>query len=162
AAALGVTEVALQTVYLPELSGALLNELRATLRALRLRPVLSWGHPDGLNGGKLPERVESLHKAMRAAHALGSPLVRLVCGNQFTFLEPASDRISRLVPILRSVADEASSMGLTLAVENHADFTMVDLVRLVEAVGGERLGICFDTGNAVRVGDDLLAAARLA
>jgi sugar phosphate isomerase/epimerase len=35
---------------------------------------------------------------------------------------------------------------------------MVDLAAMVEAVGADNLGICFDTGNAVRVGDDLFDA----
>jgi 3-oxoisoapionate decarboxylase len=162
AKALGVSEVALQTIYLPSLGDAGLAGLAGALRERGLRAVLSWGHPDGLKGGLAPDRVGELLQAMRAAAALGSPLVRLVCGNHFTFTTPADDRIARLTPMLRDLADEAAALGLVLAIENHADFRMRDLVQLVEGVGSDRLGICFDTGNAVRVGDDVLDAARLA
>ncbi|MCB1489236.1 MAG: sugar phosphate isomerase/epimerase, partial [Bauldia sp.] len=55
-----------------------------------------------------------------------------------------------------------ADLGLTLAIENHADLAMADLAHLVRTVGADNLGICFDTGNAVRVGDDLLDAARVA
>jgi sugar phosphate isomerase/epimerase len=132
------------------------------LRTRGLRAALSWGHPDGLKGGTAPERVDELRQAMRAAAALGCAVVRLVCGNHFTFTTPVDDRMARLAPMLRDLADEAVALGLVLAIENHADFRMGDLVRLVEGVGSDRLGICFDTGNAVRVGDDLIDAARLA
>ena len=45
-----------------------------------------------------------------------------------------------------------------LALENHGDLTADELERLVEQVGDLR--VCFDTANALRVGDDVAAAAR--
>lgn len=160
--ALGVDAVSLQTVYLPDLAPEAIAPLRAGLASRGLGAVLAWGHPDGLQGGASPERVSALRRLLPAAAALGCATVRLVCGNQFTWALPKEERIARLVPILRDLAAEAAALGLTLAVENHADLAMRDLVGLVEAVGSDRLGICFDTGNAVRVGDDLLAATRIA
>jgi sugar phosphate isomerase/epimerase len=96
------------------------------------------------------------------AKAVGCSLVRLVCGNHFTWKVPVGERTERLTPILRRFNDEAKELGLSLAVENHADFPMRDLVALVKSVGDPNIGICLDTGNAVRVGDDLMDAARLA
>jgi sugar phosphate isomerase/epimerase len=160
--ALGVGTVSLQTVYLPELTPDTIAALRAELAALSLRPVLAWGHPAGLAGGEDPAKVEELSRLLPRAKALGCSLVRFVCGNQFTGKLPVAARIERLTPILRRLSGEAAGLDLTLAVENHADFRMQDLVTLVRGVGAANLGICFDTGNAVRVGDDLLDAARLA
>jgi sugar phosphate isomerase/epimerase len=160
--ALGVDSVSLQTAYLPELTPDAIAVLKGELAARGLAAVLAWGHPDGLQGGASPERVAALRRLLPAAAALGCPVVRLVCGNQFTWVLSKEERIGRLAPILRDLAAEAAAFGLTLAVENHADFAMRDLVGLVEAVGSERLGICFDTGNAARVGDDLLEVARVA
>ena len=57
-----------------------------------------------------------------------------------------------LKPLLVDVASEAHSLGMTIAIENHADFAMADLVRLVEAVAARHVGICFDSGNAVLAG----------
>jgi sugar phosphate isomerase/epimerase len=159
---LGVAVVSLQTAYLPELTAPVLASLRQQLESLTLQPVLAWGHPDGLQGGTNPDRVDELRRLLPAATAIGCSIVRLVCGNQLTSETPAARRIERLTPILRELTGEAEALGLTLAIENHADFAMRDLVALVEAVGRSRLGICFDTGNAVRVGDDLLTVARLA
>lgn len=159
---LGVGAVSLQTAYLPELTTPVLASLHQQLESLSLQPILAWGHPDGLQGGIDPERVEAFRRLMPAAAAIGCSIVRLVCGNQLSWETPPARRIERLTPILRGLAEEAEALGLTLAIENHADFAMRDLVSLVETVAHDRLGICFDTGNAVRVGDDLLTAARLA
>ena len=162
AAALGVSTVSLQSVFLPDLNMATAGALRDELQQYKLTPVLDWGHSDGLGGGTNPRKVEDVLLMLPVARALGCSLMRVVCGNQFRWKEPAQQRIQRLIPVLREIAAEAIKLGLTLAVENHADFNMRDLVALLDAVGAENLGICFDTGNAVRVGDDLLEAAQLA
>ena len=162
AAALGADSVSLQTIYLPELTAAAVGALSDELRALQLAPTLAWGHPDGLQGGTSPERFAALRALLPIARNLGCTVVRFTCGSQFFFRIPAAERRARLVPLLRTLAVEAAGHGLTLAVENHADFTMADLVAMVREVDDPHLGICFDTGNAVRVGDDLITAARLA
>ena len=162
ASQLGVKAVSLQTVYLPELTDRAVALLRDQLQSYMMQPVLAWGHPDGLRGGDSPERLEALRRLLPAARNIGCSIVRLVCGNQFTTQEPAEVRIRRLTPMLKKLAAEAEELELTLAIENHADLAMQDLVALVSAVGASCVGICFDTGNAVRIGDDLLAAAALA
>jgi sugar phosphate isomerase/epimerase len=162
AAQLGAEAVSFQTAYLPELTPAVIAELRAQLDSYGLDRVLAWGHPSGLEGGANPEKTEALRRLFPQAQALGCSIVRLVCGNQFWWTQPVDERVNRLVPMLKLLAEEAEGYGLTLAVENHADFAMRDLVGIVEAVGAENLGLCFDTGNAVRVGDDLMEAAQVA
>jgi sugar phosphate isomerase/epimerase len=159
---LGVDAVSLQTAYLPELTPDVIAELRALLDAHGLARVLAWGHPSGLEGGRSPDLVEALRRLFPRAQALGCSLVRIVCGNQDWWKKPVQERVDCLAPILRALAEEAEWFGLTLAIENHADFAMCDLVKLVKAVGADHLGLCFDTGNAVRVGDDLMKAAQLA
>jgi sugar phosphate isomerase/epimerase len=48
-----------------------------------------------------------------------------------------------------------------LAVENHGDLTAAQLNALLDEVGEEAVGVCFDTANALRVGDDVLEAVQL-
>ena len=55
----------------------------------------------------------------------------------------------------------AESLGLVLAIENHADLTAVQLALLIACVGSDHVRVCFDTANALRVGDGVLDAARL-
>jgi sugar phosphate isomerase/epimerase len=162
AAELGVTAVSLQTVYLPPLNQSSVAEIRRELDRYGLEPVLAWGHPAGLDGGEDPAKADDLSHAMLAAKQLGCSLMRIVCGNFDTGRIPISERMDRLVPILRRAAAEAKDLGLTLAVENHADFKMRELIELIDRVIATNLGICLDTGNTVRVGDDLMEATALA
>jgi sugar phosphate isomerase/epimerase len=64
------------------------------------------------------------------------------------------------VSAVRRAAALAEKLGLVLAVENHADLTAVQLERLIRMVGSNRIRVCFDTANAVRVGDEVLEAAQ--
>jgi len=159
-AALGVSMVSLQSLYLPTLDPQAAPELRAKLGGLQ--PVIAWGHPSGLNGGADPQQVQECKQALDFARALGCDLVRFVTGNQYTISQPAQPRLERLIPILHELVAHADALGLLLAWENHADFKMVDIVRTIENIAAPRLGICFDMANTVRVGDDLLQAAHLA
>lgn len=159
---LAVDAVALQTVYLPDLTLSTVDKLRGNLETRGLRPVLCWGHPYGLDGGRDARLARDMRAALTLARPLGCDLVRFVTGHARTFSEPVAPRIERLVPQVRALSHTAATMGLALALENHCDFRMADLVSLIEMVGAENLGICFDGVNAVRVGDDLFEAARLA
>ena len=47
-----------------------------------------------------------------------------------------------------------------LALENHIDFTSQELLRIIETVGSEHLRVNFDTGNALRLLEDPVEAAR--
>ncbi len=152
--------VSLQTCYLGALTTARLAELREALDGMQ--PILAWGHPDGLQGGTNAQAAADLLALLPVARALGCEIVRFVAGNHFTFTQDVDERIRRLAPIVRQAAALAARHGLTLAVENHADFVMRDLLRLIEQVDAPNVGICLDTGNAIRVGDDPLEAARLA
>ena len=154
--------MSLQTVYLPPLDDSYIENLKREYAEHNLTPVLAWGHRSGLEAGQNPAKVSDLMHTLGAAHDLGCRLVRIVCGDQTHWPISPDKRIATLKPILRDVANAAQELRLTIAIENHADFRMDDLVRLVESLGVENVGICFDTGNAVRVGDDLHTAATLA
>jgi 3-oxoisoapionate decarboxylase len=157
---LNVDGVSLQTCYLPALTEPVLDALQTQLGSLSR--VLTWGHPDGLRGGTAPEAAADLMSLFPKARVLGCTLVRFVAGNHFFFHHDSGARIHRLVPIIREIAQEAARQGLDLALENHADFVMRDLLTLIERVGAPNLGVCLDTGNAARVGDDPVDATRLA
>jgi sugar phosphate isomerase/epimerase len=159
---LGVDAVSLQTAFLPELDGETIELLTHQLHELKLETVLAWGHPSGLEGGTNPRKVEDLSRVLLSAKTLGSSLVRLTAGDLTYYKVSAEKRIETLTPTLKKVAALASEHGLTLAIENHGDFAMKDLVALVERVNMTNFGICFDGMNAVRVGDDLMEAIALA
>ena len=116
---------------------------------------LSWGAPAGFAFGDRTEALQSLLGWLEPAAQLGLPVMRIVAGGPAQRGAPAA----RLVGPLREACAAAHDRGLRLALENHADLTADDLEQLVEQVG-EELRVCFDTANALRVGDDVAAAAR--
>ncbi|MBW1799568.1 MAG: sugar phosphate isomerase/epimerase [Deltaproteobacteria bacterium] len=159
---LGVDAVSLQTTYLPELDPDIIASLGRQLNEFGLEVVLAWGHPSGLENGDRPEKAEAIRRLLPVAKTLGCSLLRFVTGNFLSFKFSAPERIERLTPIIRDITTTAADYDLTLAIENHGDFAMKDLLELVEGVDMKNLGICFDAMNAVRVGDDLMEAAAMA
>jgi sugar phosphate isomerase/epimerase len=84
-----------------------------------------------------------------------------IVGSSLAFRrEPRAPQIERLSGLLREPARMAGDRGLRLAMENHFDFTADELLEILDNVSSESLGITYDTGNALRIGDDPVKAAR--
>lgn len=122
--------------------------------------VFTWGHPNGYNGGKNLDAQSSVLHYLDLAARVGARQMRIVLGNQKNFVESISQRSAILTPLLREVALHAQHLGIRLSIENHADFPVMRLVELIDSIGIPALGLCLDTGNAKRVGDDQLELLR--
>jgi sugar phosphate isomerase/epimerase len=155
---LGVDGISLETCFL-EHPGALdLERLRAAAGPLEL--VLAWGHPDGLGFGEIPGALDDLLRWISLAPRVPCTLVRLVVGSPRVRRDGhVGEQIARIVAPLREAARGAAAAGVGLAVENHADLRASELCELLERVADPVVGVCLDTANALRVGDDPLDAA---
>ncbi len=160
ARALGVDGVSLETCFL-EPPGVLdVDALRAAAGPIEL--VVAWGHRHGLEFGASDAALDDLLAWIEVAAALDCRVVRCVAASPgFRGREPVEVQIERTVGPLARAARRAGELGLRLAVENHGDLTARELLDLVERVDDAVLGVCLDTANAVRVGDDAVDAARL-
>jgi len=155
---LGVDAVSLETCFLdaPEQ----LDAAALVAQAGPLELLLSWGHPEGLAFGADPGALNDLLLWIAIAPSLACCVVRLVAGGaRLRGSEPISAQLERTRPLLARAAEVAESMGVALALENHADLTAAEMEALLEPLDG-RVGVCLDTANALRVGDDPVAAAR--
>ena len=74
--------------------------------------------------------------------------------------DPHGPQIERLTGIFKECAKMAGDEGVKLADENHFDFTTDEYLGLIQAVGSPHFGMCFDTGNCLRNGDDPVESAR--
>ncbi len=108
-------------------------------------------------GGTNPDHLQSM---VRTAHVLGSPVVRTFVG------KPRPTTVQGMSRLLEATAGEiAQAMpvceryGIALALENHQDLRTDELLRLVELVDSESVGICFDTGNPLALLEDPLESA---
>ena len=116
---------------------------------------LSWGALAGFEFGHRADALESLVAWLDPAEQLGLPVMRIVAGGPAHRGKP----FGPVVALLREACAAARDHGLRLALENHGDLTATQIERLLEQVG-EDLRVCFDTANALRVGDDVAAVAR--
>jgi sugar phosphate isomerase/epimerase len=136
-------------LHQPWLDGVDLAALRRRLEGVT--PVVSCGlDPAGDDA------------AVESAVALGASVVRMALTRVLQGDRHAVDW-PRLVDGVRArlarVAPRAAAAGLSVAIENHQDFTSADLMELCEEAG-EAVGIALDTGNAFAVGEAPLEFAR--
>jgi sugar phosphate isomerase/epimerase len=106
---------------------------------------------------------EHLALGIRAARALGSPVLRVVLG---TFEDRLTDggiarHIEQVVKVCQSQKARALDAGVKIAVENHAgDMHSTELVQLVEAAGKDFVGVNLDSGNALWTLEDPIDSLR--
>jgi 3-oxoisoapionate decarboxylase len=102
---------------------------------------------------------EHLALGIRVAHALGSPVIRVVLG---TWEDRLTDggierHMGETARVCRACRSKAVDAGITIAIENHAgDMHSTELVRLVEAAGRDYVGVNLDSGNALWTLEDPL------
>ena len=112
------------------------------------------------------ELAQELMRQLEAAARLGVSHVRAYVGDRHdrfrsdppwqTHLDASMNVMKRLAPALRS-------LNLKLAIETHADVTVIELLRILERLGPEVAGVTLDTGNLLmRLEDPLRAAEQLA
>ena len=164
ARAAGADALFLETCYLPE-PETLDESLGRSAAPVTLG--FSWGHPwpsgrfHGLDGGRSWGAELELRRWIEAAARLGHPVLRITGGSPASRGdEPAEVLVERLTGPLRRAADRAREAGVQLALENHGDLTVADILALLDRVDRPNLGVCLDNVNLIRVGDDELEGTR--
>lgn len=106
---------------------------------------------------------EHLALGLRAANALGSPVLRVVLGTLEDRLTDGgiARHIEQVVRVCRSQKSRAVDAGVKIAVENHAgDMHSTELTQLVEAAGKDFVGVNLDSGNALWTLEDPIESLR--
>jgi sugar phosphate isomerase/epimerase len=106
--------------------------------------------------------VATLERHIPAAAALGARALRVTVspvleGWRSRIIADWDRYLDEVIARLRAVRPLAERHGVCIAVENHQDATSEDLLRIVEAVGGDQIGVTFDATNAFIVAEDPLA-----
>ncbi len=98
---------------------------------------------------------------LEVAKKLGSPILRCVGGNLFTRDEghDMTALADRAVAILCEACKAAEDMGLKIAMENHADFTVRELASILARVNSPAFGFTVDCANLAFDIDDPLRLA---
>ncbi len=160
AVGLEVDEVALETIFFPVFDDAYCADIKASLDEAKLKRVIGWGHPDGLHGGTDEAALADLiNHIPRAAH-VGASIMRIVAASMVYVDGDHAEMVRKSVAMLKKAVSVAEAEGVTLAIENHIDFTSLEIIQILEGVGSENLKVNLDTGNALRLFEDPVQAAR--
>jgi sugar phosphate isomerase/epimerase len=158
---LKVDGVSLETCFFDSFEDGYLKRLKEIIDQGKLEVVVAWGHPQGFEGGKKPEAMEDMKAMFRVCHALDAAVMRVVGSSLDYRNDPHEPQLKALTKIFQDGAKIAEDEGVKLAVENHFDFTTDEFMDLIDRVNSPYFGMTFDTGNALRIGDDPVETARL-
>jgi sugar phosphate isomerase/epimerase len=165
ARAVGAEVIFLETCYLPEPEAIDASALLAEAGPVAVG--FSWGHPwpagrfHGLEGGRSYGAEQELGRWIEAAARLGHDVLRITAGSPASRGdEPAAVLVERLVGPVRRAADHAADRGIRVALENHGDLRVADILELLARVDRPGLGVCLDNVNLIRVGDDMVEGTR--
>ena len=97
------------------------------------------------------------------ARKLGSPVLRCVAGNLFSRDEGCdmAKLADDVVAILREACKAAEDLGIKIAMENHADFTVRELLSIRSRVNSPAMCFTMDTANLAFDLDDPVRLARM-
>ncbi len=155
-----VDEVALESLFFPAFDTGYCDDLKARLDEAGLSRVIGWGHPDGLHGGRDEDALAQLKRHIPVARRLGASIMRIVVSSMLYVNDPKEPQIQGSIRMLKEAVAVARDNGVTLALENHIDFTSAELLQIVEGVNSDYLKVNLDTGNALRLFEDPVVAAR--
>jgi 3-oxoisoapionate decarboxylase len=96
---------------------------------------------------KLGTPEEQMLRAINAARATGSPIVRTFMGTSAD-RDPIERHMEAMAKLLKSMRSRITDLNLKIAIENHAgDMQARELKSLVEMCGKDYVGVCLDSGN---------------
>jgi sugar phosphate isomerase/epimerase len=98
---------------------------------------------------------------IETARRAGATIVRTVMlnGRRYETFDTAAafrDFADRSNRSLRLAAPVVARHDVRLAVENHKDWRADELIKILESIGSEHVGVCLDTGNSIALLEDPL------
>ncbi len=105
--------------------------------------------------------AQTVIQHLEVARKLGSPILRCVAGNLFVRDEghDMAALADRAVAILREACKAAEDLGIKIAMENHADFTVRELASILARVNSPAFGFTVDCANLAFDLDDPMRVA---
>jgi sugar phosphate isomerase/epimerase len=141
------------------------HDLYLELGVGRINPFTFDKNPElfALGGGDYRVGFE---RVVRACQLIGCVEIWCVTGtyvDRYSGKAPWADQLRATLKFLQSLAPMLRDVGCRLNMETHEEVTTFELLRLIEAIGPDVLGLCLDTGNLVaRAQDPIDAAHRVA
>ncbi len=117
-----------------------------------------------VHGGGALGKWSKYEDTMQQAATLGCKVVGCTFGmlmrpDKIATLDAWDEHTKQCEARLRELAPLAKSLGLTIGVENHLDFSVEELRDLIKRVNSPHVGVIFDVGNTIGTLDDPTEAA---
>ena len=158
---LNVDGVSLETCFIPSFNESYLKEIKEIIDQYKMEVVVAWGHPFGFDGGRNKDALKELNEQYNTCKILGADVMRIVGSHEGLRFEPHMPQIKELSAILKDAVKVAEENNVKLAIENHIDYTTEEMLILMENVDSDYLGINYDTGNVLRMGDHPVESAKI-
>ncbi len=117
----------------------------------------------GQSGRTVAEMVAEWKPLFTLARKLNAPILNTCFGllKERTFSAPTlAEQIELTIEVLRELSLIAADFDLMITMELHVDLTSLELVRVIEEVDSEHVGVNLDTANALGLLEDPVDAAR--
>lgn len=102
--------------------------------------------------------LERFEAGVRSVKAVGARAIRGFCGGrryeQFDKREQFDEFAVRSWKTIESVAPIVEKHRIPLAIENHKDWLIPHMLKLLNRIGSEYVGVCIDTGNSFSLLED--------
>jgi sugar phosphate isomerase/epimerase len=89
-------------------------------------------------------------------HELPAPF----CFDRFRTDVEWSDQLAAIARFLRRLAPALRANGVRLNLETHEEITTFEILRLIDEVGADAVGVCLDPGNLMVRGEPVMDAVR--
>lgn len=91
---------------------------------------------------------EHMLRELQIAHKLGAKLMRTFMGfNRYDHSVDAKEVVDQAIKTLAEVEGTAKELGILIAVENHCDATVDEMLKIMKRIDSDQIGICVDLGN---------------
>ena len=148
--------LALETCFLPDRD----EQIIRCAERFDADLMFAWGHPDGFMGTGEEEAIGQIRRFLELSARLGIGVMRIAGSSIKHFQEPHEPQIELTLKRLERVVPMAEAHGVKLALENHCDFFMPEILKILETIDSPFLGVCLDTGNCLRLRENPAEAVR--
>lgn len=108
--------------------------------------------------------LERFESHVRTAKAAGAKVVRIAIGGrryeQFDKAQQFKDFAHRSWKSIQLAEPVAVRHGIKLAIENHKDFRVTEMLSMLERLSSPYVGVCLDTGNSFALLEDPMEVVR--
>ncbi len=136
------------------------NELTRLLKDVDYEVVFAWGHPNGFMDVNITDALSEIKEYLELSNKLGQDKIRIAASSIAYYNTPHSSQVDLAIKTIKKIIPFSEEYGVKLALENHGDFYLIEMLKILENVNSEYLGVTFDTGNSLRFHEDCVSALR--